>query len=607
VKKLRARRSTGKSARRRARWARRTARFGAPDASLTGSAGVLALGELMDRLGVIEALDTGIGPIKTRALGVTAGELVAGLAQCQLLDGKFVNAVDRHRADTAAQALSAVPAVASTTVGGLTRCFGPDRVAGIEAGNAQIIARGWALLGEQRRTAVLTGRIGIDLDATDVEVYGRLKRGVAYNYLGQRAGRPHLATWADTGLTLAADLLTGVQDVRAHSSALLGRAVAALPAEVRDSFSDTHRPAVRADAGYFAAELAHTAVGLGCDFAVAAKRNPAMWRAAAAIGEQDWSPANRMTGAQVAVCDYAPAGWPPGTYTIIHRVRVDAADISTDPRSRRRRTIDRDQLALLLDGVADHGWATSFIVTNLPTGGDGFDTATDVEAWFGDAHRHRGPHPRSQARRWAHPPTLGLRRDQHRVDVGRPARREPLHPAASPHRHRHRHTRPRPRRPAAPRAAPRPRPRHPPRPQPHPATTPRPRPPAPGHGLPAGPARPQRLSTPPPPSHHEPGAGTRPPGAIPRAHSHAHNAKQAQNSPRHQDQQAHEALLADSGQTTPRGVTVYQRGRRGRCPVACRAAAPATPANHSPAPDRGSYAADPQRSLEANQIGVPTA
>ncbi len=348
---------------------------------MTGSAGVLALGELMDRLGVIEALDTGIGPIKTRALGVTAGELVAGLAQCQLLDGKFVNAVDRHRADTAAQALSAVPAVASTTVGGLTRCFGPDRVAGIEAGNAQIIARGWALLGEQRRTAVLTGRIGIDLDATDVEVYGRLKRGVAYNYLGQRAGRPHLATWADTGLTLAADLLTGVQDVRAHSSALLGRAVAALPAEVRDSFSDTHRPAVRADAGYFAAELAHTAVGLGCDFAVAAKRNPAMWRAAA-IGEQDWSPANRMTGAQVAVCDYAPAGWPPGTYTIIRRVRVDAEQVSTDPRSRRRRTIDRDQLTLLLDGVADHGWATSFIVTNLPTGGAGFDTATDVEAWF---------------------------------------------------------------------------------------------------------------------------------------------------------------------------------------------------------------------------------
>jgi len=274
---------------------------------------------------------------------------VAGLVQCQLLDGKFVAALDRHRADAAAQVLSAVPAVASTTAGGLTRCFGPDRV---------------------------------DLDSTDVEVYGRRKRGVDYNYQGQRAGRPHLATWADTGFTLAGDLLTGVQDVRAHSSALLARAMAALPDEVRAGFSDANRPVVRADAGYFAAELAHTAIGLGADFAVAAKRNPAMWRAAAAIGEHEWSPANRMSGAQVAVADYAPAGWRPGTYTIIRRVRVEADQISTDPRSRRRRTIDRHQLALVLDGVADHGWATSFIVTNLPTGGAGFDTATDVEAWF---------------------------------------------------------------------------------------------------------------------------------------------------------------------------------------------------------------------------------
>ena len=132
---------------------------------------------------------------------------------------------------------------------------------------------------------------------------------------------------------------------------------------------------MRADAGYFAAELAHTALGLGCDFAVAAKRNPAMWRAAAGVPEQDWSPAIGMHAAQVAVVDYAPAGWPPHTYTLIRRVRVDAEQISTDPRSRRRRTIDRDQLTLALDGQLDHAWATSFIVTNLPTGGESFDTA----------------------------------------------------------------------------------------------------------------------------------------------------------------------------------------------------------------------------------------
>ena len=37
-------------------------------------------------------------------------------------------------------------------------------------------------------------------------------------------------------------------------------------------------------------------------------------------------------GAQVAVCDYAPAGWPPGTVTVVRRVKVRAQHVSTDPR-----------------------------------------------------------------------------------------------------------------------------------------------------------------------------------------------------------------------------------------------------------------------------------
>jgi len=106
---------------------------------------------------------------------------------------------------------------------------------------------------------------------------------------------------------------------------------------VRDSFGDDLRPVVRADAGYFAAELAHTAVGLGCDFAVAARRNPAMWRAAATVGETNWSPAIGMHAAQVAGTDYAPAGWPPHTYTIIRRVRVDGRGAGRGARVPRRR------------------------------------------------------------------------------------------------------------------------------------------------------------------------------------------------------------------------------------------------------------------------------
>ena len=65
-------------------------------------------------------------------------------------------------------------------------------------------------------------------------------------------------------------------------------------------------------------------------------------------------------------------------------MRVEAQEISADPRSRRRRTIHPDQLALALDGVADHAFAVSFIVTNIPTyrSTAAGDTIRQVEAWF---------------------------------------------------------------------------------------------------------------------------------------------------------------------------------------------------------------------------------
>ena len=50
-----------------------------------------------------------------------------------------------------------------------------------------------------------------------------------------------------------------------------------------------------------------------------------------------------MPGGQVAACDYAPAGWPPGTYTLVRRVKISAERLSADPRSRRRRTVAKDQ------------------------------------------------------------------------------------------------------------------------------------------------------------------------------------------------------------------------------------------------------------------------
>ena len=118
-------------------------------------------------------------------------------------------------------------------------------------------------------------------------------------------------------------------------------------------------------------------------FSLGVTRNRAVWRAATAIGAKQWRRAKRMRHAQVAVCDYAPAGWPPGTVCVVRRVKIRAGAISTDPRARRRRTIPKDQLALALDGLVTHVYAYSFIATNLDVSTPA--KAVEVEAW----HRMR--------------------------------------------------------------------------------------------------------------------------------------------------------------------------------------------------------------------------
>ena len=339
---------------------------------------MVAVAELVGRLGVVQALDDAVGTIKQRDRGVSAGQFLVSLAQAQMLGADFWTHLDRRRADAAGEALSAVPTPASTTAATLAARFGPARLAGIEEGIGEICCRVMGLLPARRRVVLRAGTATIDLDGTDVQCYGSRKDGIAYTYKGQRAGRPHVATWAEAGMVTAADLLAGDEDPRPGAGGLIERSMATLRAA-----GVTARPRVRGDVGYFARDIAWAAVDNECDFSLGITRNPAVWRAAAAIVADAWTEAVGMKGAQVAVCDYAPAGWPPGTTCLVRRVRVAAADVSTDPRARRRRTIPKDQLALALDGLVDHVYAYSFIATNT-------DVSTPAKAAAAEAwHRMR--------------------------------------------------------------------------------------------------------------------------------------------------------------------------------------------------------------------------
>lgn len=358
------------------RGGRRLVCVGAPDPSLTAVSGMAAITELVDRLGVIEALDDAMGPVKQRDRGFSGGELLVGLAAAQLAGEDFLVGLDRQRADVAGQEITPVPGLASTTAAGLARrVTGPQWMA-VETGVAQVCERMLARVPATRRARLSTSAT-IDIDATDVEVYGRKKNGVAYNYQGQRCGRPHVATWAETETPLAAELLSGNDDPRSSAAELLRRALAGLPRGVRRG-----RIRLRADAGYFAGELARAAFLEGVEFAIGAKRIAPLWRTLAGIAENDWTDAIGMTGAQVAVADYRPDWWPADAWLLIRRVRLDSSQVSADPRSRRRRTLHPDQRALPLAELenADDIYAYSFILTNMDV--STHDKSAAVEHWY---------------------------------------------------------------------------------------------------------------------------------------------------------------------------------------------------------------------------------
>jgi hypothetical protein len=337
------------------------------------------ISELCDRLRVVEALDAAVGPIKQRDRGFGAGELLVGLAAAQLAGEEFLVGVDRHRADVAGQEITPVPGLSSTTAAGLARRFTGPQWTAVESGVARVTGRMLERVPAARRTR-LCRTVTIDLDASDVEVYGRKKRGVAYNHQGQRSGRPHVATWAEVETVLAAELLSGNDDPRATMANLLRRALTALPEPARQG-----RVRLRADAGYFAGELARVAFFAGVDFAIGAKRIAPLWRLLDGLIEDDWTDATDMAGARVAVADYRPDWWPAKTFLLIRRVRLDISQVSADPRSRRRRTLHPDQRALPLDELAevDAIYGYSFILTNLDVSTP--DKAAQVEHW----NRHR--------------------------------------------------------------------------------------------------------------------------------------------------------------------------------------------------------------------------
>jgi len=350
----------------------------ADDPSLTGHGGLVVIGDLAERLGLLELIDGEIArerrarPVKTRRRGVSPGGLVVSLAECQLVGGAFFDHLEDQRADTAGAVLRAVGEVPSAPAAlQLSKRF--RRV------HCQRVERAMAAAGERLDTA-LDRPVGepatVDLDATQITVYGRGKEGAARCRTGEMSYAPHIAFWAQRGRALTAELVGGNQE------RLSGREYARIASRAIGLLPDGHGPVtMRVDCAYYAIELLERLRTERARFTVSLPRSQAMWTALGRIAESAWGDALDMEGAQVAETVYRPGDWKHEPLRlIVRRVPFTAERIARLKGSRRLKTIHPEQLQMALDGQLDSVYGYSFILTDIPH---------QHTAWVEHFHRHR--------------------------------------------------------------------------------------------------------------------------------------------------------------------------------------------------------------------------
>jgi hypothetical protein len=336
----------------------------ADDRSLTPYAGLAVSGELARRVGLAELIDAELSverrarPVKVRRRGLSPGELVVGLAECQLVGGSFFDHLEDVRADQAGAQLRAVAGTPSAPAAlqnakRFRRC------------HVQRVERAMTRAGERLDRALRRDPgepVTIDLDATQVTVYGRRKRGAARSRHGAMSYAPHVAFWAQRGRALTSELVGGNRErlAGAECARIARRAIRLLPAG--------HGPVtMRIDSAYYAVELLARLRAERARFTVSVPRNRAMWKALGQIPDDAWTDALDMPGAQVAETTYTPEGWKHEPLRlIVRRVCFSASEIAKLRGSRRLKTIHPEQLALALDGQIEQVHGYSFILCDIP-------------------------------------------------------------------------------------------------------------------------------------------------------------------------------------------------------------------------------------------------
>jgi hypothetical protein len=267
------------------------------DDRLVADAGLLLPATLAHHLGlkglVDEHLDLGDKPGRANA-----GDKLLTLVMSALAGGDCIDDANALRAGGTGRILG-FRVKAASTLGTFLRSFRWGHVRQLDRVSRHLLGRAWAA-GAGPGEAPLT----IDLDSTICETYGLAKEGALHHgYTGVRGYHPLLAVAAGTGDVLMARLRGG----NANSGRSAGHFLRETIGRVRGAGA-TGELTVRADSGFYAAEVVAVCRKMDVRFSVTIRQHPNVRRLIEAIPEDAWTPIPYWLpgGADVAETTYTP-------------------------------------------------------------------------------------------------------------------------------------------------------------------------------------------------------------------------------------------------------------------------------------------------------------
>ncbi len=257
--------------------------------NLVSHAGLVAAGELAQRLGVAELVDERVdlaGAAGRANVGTKVMTIVGGM----LAGADSIDDMDVMRAGASGELFQVR---AASTLGSCLRSFSFGDVRALDAVTRELLRRAWSAGAGPAPGADVT----IDMDSTICQVFGLAKQGAGFGYTGVRGYHPLLATCAgDEHGGGAAQLLHsrlrggGAHTARGAASFLteaLSRTRQAMPVDDNDKQGEV---TLRADSGFYSRAVVRAARKADARFSITARATTSIKAAIAAIDEDAWTP-----------------------------------------------------------------------------------------------------------------------------------------------------------------------------------------------------------------------------------------------------------------------------------------------------------------------------